>query len=486
MNLDVMIDKLNLKDLPEMITSYLHQYQVKEFSNLRGYYSKLFDFIGEDVKNSYLNRILKYLSSDTPSVINIIDDFNEGIYDDELMEFSKYLANIINGTEKYIDMYEKLNKNVRFIFYENNDNYCRVKTFHNNREYDKFLFFVIKHSFETYKVNLPRIMGNRLLEEAMTAYYDSDYRKRMVQASAELGNPIAINLHAAHVYRDDPDGSVLLLLKNKNSAGELWQIAFELETNGVSKDTFTIIKNEMKSLIFPNEFTDSISVTERGKTELYERTLLYAFKMYYYVAEKFGFSKAYNSLGKLMIFDFIRVDNDRNKTIKLAKKYLTKAIKMGNINAATNLSVYYYNNKDDESFDFLTTKRLLETSALLGDIKGSCYYGRILIDEGKFDEGERYLKYSAERNSGMACLELGKYYELKCEHELAVENYKKAIIHNTYEAAYNLSVLYLKINAISGMIKVPVDEALYYLRIYKDELPNNIKEKAEQLMNENK
>jgi len=49
-----------------------------------------------------------------------------------------------------------------------------------------------------------------------------------------------------------------------------------------------------------------------------------------------------------------------------------------------------------------------------------------------------------------------------------------------------LGALYLKLNAISGVNKVPIDEALYYLRIYKDELPDNIKEKAEQLINENK
>jgi len=77
MNIEYMIDKLNIKDLPEMITTYLHEYKIKEFNNLRSYYSKLFDFIGEDVKNSYLNRVLKYLSSDTLSIINIIEDFNE-------------------------------------------------------------------------------------------------------------------------------------------------------------------------------------------------------------------------------------------------------------------------------------------------------------------------------------------------------------------------------------------------------------------------
>ena len=47
--------KAKIKDLPDMITSYLHEYSVKELSNLRGYYSRLLEFINDDVKDSYLN-----------------------------------------------------------------------------------------------------------------------------------------------------------------------------------------------------------------------------------------------------------------------------------------------------------------------------------------------------------------------------------------------------------------------------------------------
>ena len=486
MNINVIIDKINIKDLDEMITDYLHQYQIKEFNNLRSYYSRLFDFIGEDVKNSYLNRILKYLSSDVASVINIIEDFNDGIYDDELLEFSKYLANIINGTDRYAELYELLNRNVTFIFYENNDEYCKVKTFHNNKEYDMFLFSLIKHAFQLYKINMPGIMGNRLLDEALTAYYNTDYRKRMVQASAELGNEIAINLHAAHIFKSDKYTSIKFLLKNKNKASELWQIAYELEVNNVSKETFLMVKTELKGLIEDNNFTGKISVTENGKKKLYDVTLLYAFKMYYYIAEKFGFSKAYNSLGKLMIFDFVSYDNDRKKTVEIEKEYLNKAIRMGNINSATNLSLYYYNNKDDDSFDFLTMRRLLEAGALLGDVQANCYFGKILIDEGNFSEGEKYLKYAAERNDGLSYFELGKYYELKCEYELAVENYKKAIMENKYNAAYNLTLLYFKLNTIDGNMTVPKDEVFYYLELYKDKLDDDVRKKANKLIDDNK
>ena len=483
MNIGTIIDKINIKDLPDMITSYLHEYSIKELSNLRGYYSRLLEFINDDVKDSYLNRILKYLSSNNSSVINIIEDFNENIYDKELLEFSKYLVNIINKTENYQNFYEILNRNVNFIFFENNKDYCEVKTFHNNKDYDMFLFSLIKHSFKTYQINLPGIMGNRLLDEALTAYYDTEYRKRIIRASAELGNEIAINLHAAHIYKEDKDKSMKVLLKNKHKASELWQIAFELEFNTLSKETFNLIKKELKNVIEENDFINKITVTEKGKEETYDMALLYAFKIYYHIANKFKFSKAYNSLGKLMIFDMVSYNNDRKKTIELAKDFLKKAIRMGNINSATNLSIYYYNHKEDNEFDYLTMKRLFEVSATLGDIEASCFYGKLLIEEGNFNDGVINLKYAAERKYGLACLELGKYYELTSEYDLAIEYYKKAVIYHMYDASYYLSLLYLKQNSTTLNDKIPDDNIFYYLELYKDKLSDDIKIKAEKLLN---
>lgn len=483
MNIETIIDKINIKDLPDIITSYLHEYSVKELSNLRGYYSRLLEFINNDVKDSYLNRILKYLSSSTSSVINIIEDFNDNIYDKELLNFSKYLVGIINQTKDYQILYEQLNRNVNFIFFENNKEYCEVKTFHNNKEYDMFLFSLIKHSFKTYQINLPGIMGSRLLDEALASNYDTEHRKRVIRASAELGNEIAINLYASYIYKDDKNAAVRLLLKNKSKASELWQIAFELERNTVSKETINIVKKELKNIIEENAFTDKITVTKKGQKEAYDITLLFAFKIYYYIANKFNFAKAYNSLGKLMILDMLSYNNDRKKTIDLAKDYLKKAIRMGDINSATNLSMYYYNHKDDNEFDYLTMKRLFEVSAALGDIEASCFYGKIMIEEGNFNEGLINLKYASDRKDGTACLELGKYYELTSEYDSAIEYYKKAIINHNYDASYYLSLLYLKLNSVKSNYKIPDDDVFYYLELYKDKLNDELKIKAEKLMN---
>ena len=112
LNVDIsnIIDLINIKNLPEMICGYLHSKDKKSYGNLRKFYSKMFEYFSEDIKNSYLNRILKYLSSDTPSDIYFIDDINDGIFDKELKEFCDDLVDTINKYEDSAALYENLNR----------------------------------------------------------------------------------------------------------------------------------------------------------------------------------------------------------------------------------------------------------------------------------------------------------------------------------------------------------------------------------------
>ena len=123
LNVDIsnIIDLINIKNLPEMICEYLHSKNEKSYSNLRKFYSKMFEYFSEDIKSSYLNRILKYLSSDTPSDIYFIDDINEGIFDKELKEFCDDLVEVINKYDDCTNLYEQLNRKINFIFYENTE-----------------------------------------------------------------------------------------------------------------------------------------------------------------------------------------------------------------------------------------------------------------------------------------------------------------------------------------------------------------------------
>ena len=112
MNSDYIIDKINIKTLPEIISTYMRENNSKKYNNARAFYNTLLTYLDENLIDSYLNRILKYLSSDEESTIHIFEDINDGIFDENLRKFinmqidksiewevSKYVLNGSNGNE---------------------------------------------------------------------------------------------------------------------------------------------------------------------------------------------------------------------------------------------------------------------------------------------------------------------------------------------------------------------------------------------------
>ena len=90
MFINTIVDEINLKNMPEIIIEFFRNNGEKKFNNLRNFYDNLLKFVSEDIRDSYLNRILKYLSSSSPILINIIEDFKLDVYDKELQNFSNY------------------------------------------------------------------------------------------------------------------------------------------------------------------------------------------------------------------------------------------------------------------------------------------------------------------------------------------------------------------------------------------------------------
>ena len=214
MFINTIVDEINLKNMPEIIIEFFRNNGEKKFNNLRSFYDNLLKFVSEDIRDSYLNRILKYLSSSSPILINIIEDFKLDVYDKELQDFSNYLVEEINKYEGYKDLYESLNRKVNYIFYEK-DNYLNIKESHNEENYKAFIFLLLKHTFYAYQINIPGIVSTRLYEEAITMIYDSETRKRMMKASADLGNVDASVLHACHILKNHNQKGIDYLLKAK-------------------------------------------------------------------------------------------------------------------------------------------------------------------------------------------------------------------------------------------------------------------------------
>ena len=219
-------DCINLKKFSETISDYLHNNGQKKICNVRRYFSTLLGCINENVKESYLNRILKYLSSSTAQSIAIIDDFNDGIYDKNLMKFANILSTELQKTEDFNIFIKKLD-DIIIVPYLSIEEYNNLKECLNNKDYDNYLFILIKHTFKTYKISLPNISSQRMLEEALTIYFDTEFQKRLISESAKLGNHQAIILFGNLNY-SNPQVSLNYYLKAKKNKIALWEIGYML------------------------------------------------------------------------------------------------------------------------------------------------------------------------------------------------------------------------------------------------------------------
>lgn len=490
LNVDIsnIIDLINIRNLPEMISDYLHSKEEKKYSNLRKFYSTLFDYFSEDIRNSYLNRILKYLSSDTPSDIYFIDDINDGVFDNELKKFCDDLVDIINKYDDCTSLYEQLNRKVNFIFYENNneDNFCKIKTYHNDKKYNMFIFSLFKHAFKNYKISLPGIAGKELYESTKTLKIDTSYYIRCLYAASSIGNDDAsIQLYNT-IVKYDVNIATSFLLKTKEDPIVLWMLGYNLENNRLNKEMIQAIREKYKYIFdIEDDFINNIHITEYGKNKFYDVTLMLACQMYYYCFNKYDYTKAGNSLGKLLIFNAIIYNDDRKESIRIGKEYLKNEMRRGNVNAITNIAIYSYRNPEDSDYTEDELKKILKTSASFGDSYGNYHLGKILYDEGKYSEALPYLEYAASKNNARSYIVLGNYNELKGNNELAIENYKKSIINGCHDGAYYLALLYYNMSN-SSMYK---DNSELYKALYKEYIDKHyklfseeIKEKADLLL----
>ena len=119
----VYYDSVNLKEFAETITNYLSINNSKRINNVRKYYGLLLECIDADIKDSFLNRILKYLSSTSKQVITIIDDINNGIYDKELKKFVEILLSELLKTVNFDSFLKKINESINIPFLTV-DEYC--------------------------------------------------------------------------------------------------------------------------------------------------------------------------------------------------------------------------------------------------------------------------------------------------------------------------------------------------------------------------
>lgn len=451
----IFLDTFNIKTYPELIINYLKLIDNKtKINNLRSFYFSLLESISTDVRESYLNRILKYLSSKEESTILILDDIKDKIYEKNIILFFKKLHNLISADTSHKIFYANLIEQCNFIFFEE-DELNNIKQLYNEEKYDLVLYELFIHACDNYRINTPKIVSERLLNDSYCLYNTTKLKPVLIKAAADLGNELACLQYSIYAYPDYKK-QLTYLLKGKSLNQCLWEIGFIIE-NFIDKETLDIVKKELKPIFVEgNKYMQNIIVINEDNI-FYKQRTLDALKIYFYLANEKKFSKALCSVGKFFLEKKVAIINNNKinekESLQIGFDYSYKAIKLGNIHAMQNIGTFYYNN--NKSID-TKYKDLLKIGANFKDLLSSIYYSKILIDENKIDEAETYLKFIAEENDGEALFRLGKIYEMRMQNDDAIKYYEKAINNNYYSASIELSKLYFTKymnNELSGNIK---------------------------------
>lgn len=431
---NILIDYINIKNLPELIIDSIKKSNPNSnLNSVRIIYSTILKEISYDIEGSYLSRITKYLSSSEASNIAIFDDINDGIYDKELMSSIK----IINSNIKDTNLYNKLFNLCYFIHFEDNE-YNSIKESFNNNDFDEFMFLLFKHAFLNYKFNTPKILAQRLFEDASTYKQTYPLKLQLFKIAGELGHSEAAFNYALEA--DSYEDKIRLLLKSKDFTPSLWQIGWEIENFKISNDQLIAIQNNLSDIInFSKKEISKISSCFKPN-DFKCKCLITAFHIYYYLALNKNFSKGYNSIGKLLINKLITINSNSEQSIEIGINYLKKGASLSNIHAMQNLAIYYRKHNGDIN----VVKELLQMGADNEDLLSCVELSKILMNEGKNEEAIDYLKYAASKDNDYAQFKLGKYYENKFDYSNAKYWYKEAIKNGNYKTVIDLALLYFQ------------------------------------------
>ena len=446
-NNNILIDNINIKTLPELIITHLKKYNINtKLNSIRNFYDLILSNISIDVRDSYLNKIQKYLSFSESCQILIFDDINNRIYDNQLKNSCKKIVEDIEKTDNSIELYNNLLNKCYFIHFSE-DELDNINKSFNNSDYITFIFYLFKHAIFNYKISTPKILAKRIYDDAMTLSKNTNIRKNLFKISADLGNLDACLQYAIIIYNEDYNERFTYLLKSKDLDVSLWKLAFIIEHFTITKQQLEIAKSELKDIInFSNEYDDCKNIkTYYTKNNFESDCLITAFKIFFYLAEKKNFSKGYNSVGKNLINKVI-VYIDKNNKCDLSKtnlkgiEYLKKGVSLSNLHAMDNLALYYKAN--NINLDYI--KPLLLIGAENEDLISCVSLSKVLMEENKNDEAINYLKYAAEQNSSYAQHNLAKTYEREFDYEKAKYWYKESIKNGNNHSVIDLAEIYFK------------------------------------------
>lgn len=334
---------------------------------------------------------------------------------------------------------------------------------YNQKNYAQLLHDIMFHAFSNAWRNLPYMYTERLYQESLTLRVTNPLKDQFLKLAADLGHRKAALEYGMRNYEPNLEEGIIYFLKACPQEAAYWTIAFQLEKKWQKIDDtlFEKIKSdkeiqkaisEVKELRSKdeknNEFYIAL-VSVSGSKKKRERLNL-AIKIYLYLCTKLHFTKAFNSIGKLLILGEIRVEDEKRtvhesrnvdyypESRKQAFRFLNYAISIGNPHAMVNMARYWLDRRtawiDDEIKEEAEANQekaenWMRMMAEMREVVACEYYAHLLAEKGRGKEALKYYEYAIDQNSKSALLPAAKI----CE---SLGYYEKASKYNALQKFY--------------------------------------------------
>lgn len=443
-NLSIIKDNINLKYLLEGIAEHVPNSEISDCKSLiKIILSHMYP--DSDI-GSRLSQIQKYLSSDTPTTINSIEDINTGSWDDALLSA---IIDICNKAPNegilprlIHNMVESSNK-IHFTPGE----YAEILEAWGSHNNPQILFLLFKHAFSNYQHNMPSLLAKRLYDQALTLPFGNEMRYILFKEAADLGYFIA-NLHYAEYVMStgDTKTAVQYYIKIIQHPPALWHIASMIESGIISDKQFETISKlpHIKKKVLPcyeaakaeMSFEVGKSVSNPAHTEL-------AFAMYYFLTtDKCPFPKALASIASMLNKGMMTVNADTvRNSMQHMRDYtlecIEKAARLGSPEAMYMLAEY----REKQGYEPKDIEPLLEAAASLGDAKANIRLADIYFERSDLTSARRFIEFAHRQNNASATHRLGVVCEASGDYAGALDHYTQAHRRGNVDSAYNIVLI---------------------------------------------
>lgn len=549
-------DKINLEELCDEIIAFAGRYK-RSNSKLTDYTSRekiLRSILPEDDEwNREISTLNKMPSGNVSgnSLKILTRKIEKSDFRTDLMKNCSDLENAIRSVkpDAGTGFISKLKNSCNRMYFIN-DEFEQIEKYSDASAADpknNFIGILFLHALTCVTFNLPYYASMRSFHEALTLTPGTEMHVKMLKCSADNGNGYAALMYANYVYKSSPETALDYYImasgfkqmdkdfkngkpsKSVTESNALWEIAFMFENHYIPVsyisyvEKYVSIDSKLQTAIDNRNKKNSDEGTRYEHEKIKEKTsrrdyllgfskseneidnitryttdesVKYALKLYLYIILKdLSFPKALNSIGKLVLGDYLASSLERIPTAPIKKErfatamdYLHTAVNFGNINAMVNIAVYYHNQtKLGRKLTEAQTSEMnyfLETAVKFKDPEAIQHWGAILMSNGETEKAHEYLEHSANRNVSEACHSLGIIYAEKMDDDKAIEYLEKAINLNCYDAAYDLAKLYLRKSVKADSIPSTqyLQYAIYLIKDRISEMTDDYKVKSEEFL----